>query len=172
MTPSHDFNTIWPTWICFILSCLDPSSKEGNTFIDRLMVLQTGSYRDIFYYFCLITAINNYNHSILKQHIKMYIATHTWVTRYIHILAQFIIYNIVIHIKMIKKWKFSITTSEIIHSKVHLWSIMQNFSTIIVPFNIVNAYHVIEGIINIISSQWSNSIAFERIFSQIFCSLV
>ena len=44
-------------FICFILSCLDPSSKEGNTFIDRLMVLQTGSYRDIFYYFCLITAI-------------------------------------------------------------------------------------------------------------------
>jgi len=49
---------------------------------------------------------------------------------------------------------------------------MQNFSTIIVPFNIVNAYHVIEGIINIISSQWSNSIAFERFFRQIFCSLV
>ena len=71
---------------------------------------------------------------------------------------------------MIKKWKFNITTFEIIHSKVHLRSTMQKFSTIIVPINIVNAYHVIEGIINIISSQWSNSIAFERIFPQVFCS--
>ena len=35
----------------------------------------------------------------------MYIATHTRVTRDIHILAQFIKYHIVIHIKMIKKWK-------------------------------------------------------------------
>jgi len=64
--------------------------------------------------------IIKYNHSILKQHINMYIATHTLVTRDIHILAQFIIYHIVIPIKMIKKWNFNITTSEIIHSKVHL----------------------------------------------------
>jgi len=52
----------------------------------------------------------------------MYIATHTLVTRDIHILAQFIKYHIVIHIKMIKKPKFNITTSEIIHSKVHIRS--------------------------------------------------
>ena len=40
----------------------------------------------------------------------MYIATHTRVTRDIHILAQFIKYHIVIHIKMIKKWKlFQVT---------------------------------------------------------------
>ena len=38
------------------------------------------------------------------------------------ILAQFIKDHIVIHIQMIKKRKFNITTSEIIHSKVHLRS--------------------------------------------------
>ena len=35
----------------------------------------------------------------------MYIVTHTRVTRDIHILAQFVKYNIGIHIKMIRKWK-------------------------------------------------------------------
>ena len=41
----------------------------------------------------------------------MYIATHTWVTSDIHILAHFTIHHIVIHIKMIKKWKYNITPS-------------------------------------------------------------
>jgi len=38
----------------------------------------------------------------------------------IYILAQLVIYHIVIHIEIGKKWKFNITTSKIIHSKVHL----------------------------------------------------
>ena len=57
----------------------------------------------------------------------MYIATHTRVTRGIYILAQFIKYHIVIHIKMIKKRKFNITTSEIIHSKVQLLTDMTGY---------------------------------------------
>ena len=44
-----------------------------------------------------------------NTHINMYIATHTWVTRDIHILAHFIIYHIVIHIKKIMPLQYALS---------------------------------------------------------------